>query len=81
MLLQIKLFASLAETAGCSADSMEVHASADVSDLWRLLTVRYPALQEIRYRPLVACDLEYVSWEKQLEGVEEVAFLPPVSGG
>ena len=81
MMVQVKLFASLADSAGCSADSIEVGAADDVYALWRLLTLRYPALQEIRYRPVVACDLEYVSWERCLEGVEEVAFLPPVSGG
>jgi molybdopterin converting factor small subunit len=81
MMLQVRLFASLAETAGCSADAIEVQPSIDVAELWRLLSVRHPSLGEIRYRPLAACDLEYVSWDRRLEGVKEVAFLPPVSGG
>ena len=67
--------------AGCTAETLEVPRAADVAELWRLLTVRHPCLGEIRYRPLAACDLEYVSWERSLEGIEEVAFLPPVSGG
>jgi molybdopterin converting factor small subunit len=45
------------------------------------LVARHPALDAIGYRPLVACDLEYSSWDRALDGVREVAFLPPVSGG
>jgi molybdopterin converting factor subunit 1 len=81
MLLQVKFFASLAEAAGCSGETVEVDAGADVGELWRLMTARHPALAEIRYRPLAACDLEYVPWERRLEGAGEVAFMPPVSGG
>jgi molybdopterin converting factor subunit 1 len=81
MLVQVRFFASLADSAGCSADSIEVEQTADVTELWRLLSARYPGISDIRYRPLVACDLEYVSWDRSLEGVGEVAFLPPVSGG
>jgi len=30
---------------------------------------------------LVACDVEYRDWSAKLDGVREVAFLPPISGG
>jgi molybdopterin converting factor small subunit len=30
---------------------------------------------------MIACDMEYAGWDHLLEGVDEVAFLPPVSGG
>jgi molybdopterin converting factor small subunit len=81
MELHVKLFASLAEIAGCSCDKVELSSAADIAELWKLLTLRYPGLEEIHYRPLAVCDLEYVNWERRLEGVKEVAFLPPVSGG
>jgi len=56
-------------------------AGSDVTALWRALIERYPALKTTGFRPLVACDMEYATWEADLEGVREVAFLPPLSGG
>ena len=47
----------------------------------RQLVERHPRLAELSYRPLVACDLDYSDWDRPLQGVREVAFLPPVSGG
>jgi molybdopterin converting factor small subunit len=81
MKLEVRFFASLADVTGCASDCIDRQSAADVAELWNLLTRRYPALENIGYRPLVACDLEYVSWERSLEGVKVVAFMPPVSGG
>ena len=53
----------------------------DVEGLWALLLERHPALGELGFKPLVACDLDYADWDRKLDGVREVAFLPPVSGG
>jgi molybdopterin converting factor small subunit len=54
---------------------------SDVTDLWRDLLERHPTLADIGLRPLVACDMAYADWDTVLDGVGEVAFLPPVSGG
>lgn len=80
-MVRVRLFASLAEAAGGSCLTLEIGAQADISELWSLLQEQHPALREIRYAPLAVCDLEYARWERRLEGIAEVAFLPPVSGG
>lgn len=81
MLVEIRFFASLVDHTGCSLESLEVEPAIDVTGLWQLLARRHPALERLAYRPLVACDRVYASWDRKLEGVREVAFLPPVSGG
>jgi molybdopterin synthase catalytic subunit len=81
MILKVRYFASLADTAGCEEESLEIDPAADLEQLWLLLVKRHPALGELSYRPMVACDLEYSSWKERLQGVEEVALLPPVGGG
>ena len=81
MRVQVRFFASFAERTGCRTDSVELERGADVSELWQLLIERYPSLVDIGVRPLVACDMSYADWDTQLDGVAEVAFLPPVSGG
>jgi molybdopterin converting factor small subunit len=79
-LLRVRYFASLADGAGCGCESIEVPAGIDLAGLWRLVVERHPDLARAA-RPLAACDLAWAPWERRLDGVEEVAFLPPVSGG
>jgi molybdopterin converting factor subunit 1 len=79
--VEVLYFASLKERAGVASETLELPAGCRVSELWQELLARHPRLGEVTVRPLVACDLEYSSWEKSLDGVREVAFLPPVSGG
>ena len=81
MVVGVRFFASLVDRTGCSEESIEVEAGTDVQTLWDLLTRRHPSLAELDYRPLVACDLVYAGWDRSVDGVSEVAFLPPVSGG
>jgi molybdopterin synthase sulfur carrier subunit len=81
MTVEVRFFASLAERAGCATESVELSDTADVAELWRLLVMRHPGLEQAGYRPLVACDMVYAGWDTSLKGVREVAFLPPVSGG
>ena len=79
--LQVRYFASLADLTGRSAETVTIEDLADVRQVWELLVQRHPALGQLSYRPLVACDLDYARWDRTLEDVNEVAFLPPVSGG
>jgi molybdopterin converting factor small subunit len=79
--LEVRYFASLVDMTGCSSEQVEFDGSQDVEALWRELIRRHPALDSLGFRPLVACDLQYADWERRLEDVREVAFLPPVSGG
>jgi len=81
MEVQVRYFASLVERAGRSTETVAIEPGTDVQGLWRLLVERHPALGQVGYRPLVACDRSYADWESRLDGVGEVAFLPPVSGG
>ena len=79
--LQVRFFASLVDRTGRSEETVEIDPSSDVEGLWRLLVGRHPSLADVGFRPLVACDRVYASWDRRLDGVGEVAFLPPVSGG
>jgi molybdopterin synthase sulfur carrier subunit len=81
MVIELRFFASLAERTGCKSESVEVQEGCDVAGLWRLLVERHPALADLHYRPLVACDQSYAAWNRPLDGIREVAFLPPLSGG
>ena len=81
MTIEVLYFASMADAVGRTRETIELDEGATVAALWRALVERYPPLGTLAYRPLVACDMGYSSWERELAGVREVAFLPPVSGG
>ena len=81
MAIEVRFFASLAETVGSTTEMIELPDGATVEDLWAELGRRHSGLAQLAYRPLVACDRDYSEWDRTLEGVQEVAFLPPVSGG
>lgn len=81
MVVEVRFFASLADRVDGPTESVELDPGSDVAGLWSRLVERHPRLGEIAYRPMVACDRVYADWDRKLEGVREVAFLPPVSGG
>jgi molybdopterin converting factor small subunit len=81
MNVDVRYFASLVDYTGVASERVEVGVGDGVEQLWSLVVSRHPRLDELGFRPMVACDMEYASWDRKLEGVHEVAFLPPVSGG
>lgn len=81
MKVRILFFASLRDRAGTAQETLDLPDGADVAAAWKAAVARHPALGEVRTRPAAACDMAYAGWDRSLEGVSEVAFLPPVSGG
>jgi molybdopterin synthase catalytic subunit len=72
----VKLFAGLRERAGSAERTLGLPDGARVGDVW-------PAL-ELGEEPtglLYAVNLEYASAERELTEGDEVALIPPVSGG
>src|SRR6266487_3347743 len=80
MQIVARCFALLREL---SADrtGLELVEGATIEDAWSELASRFPAL--LAHRPYVraARNGAYASWEEALHDHDEVAFLPPVSGG
>jgi molybdopterin converting factor subunit 1 len=81
MLVTVRLFARLRELAGTSELQQELPDDAIAKTAWESLVQRYPALAE--YEPAVSCAVneEYARFTTPLKDGDEVAFLPPVSGG
>jgi molybdopterin synthase catalytic subunit len=81
MNLTLKLFATLRERAGASELSREFHDGATVGEIWRALLEQFPALGGHRDGIAYAVNHEYVTEDYQPRDHDEVAFIPPVSGG
>ena len=81
MRVRIRLFARLRDIVGRGELEREVPAGTTAEWVWNSLAVEYPELT--RYVGVVSCAVreEYSPLTTALEDGDEVAFLPPVSGG
>jgi molybdopterin synthase catalytic subunit len=77
MHVRVRLFAALRELAGVSQREVELPEGATVADVWA-------SLPELGAEPpgvLYALNREYVAPERELADGDELALIPPVSGG
>ncbi len=81
MHIKLRFFASLRERLGRSEDSCEVPEGATVSTVWEALKQEHPALIEVERSLAFAVAQEYVDGDHPLHDNDELAFIPPVSGG
>jgi molybdopterin synthase catalytic subunit/molybdopterin converting factor small subunit len=80
MHVRARCFATLRELSAARSD-LDLAAGATVSDAWDALVSRHPALAAHRPYTQAARNGTAVSWDEPLAEGDEVAFLPPVSGG
>ena len=81
MHIKLRFFASLRERLGRSEDSCEVPEGATVRTVWETLKQKHPALVEVERSLAFAVAQEYVDGDHPLRDNDELAFIPPVSGG
>jgi molybdopterin converting factor subunit 1 len=75
------LFASYKEKAGMSDLEISLTDDATVSDAARELLRLHPAISSDSSRLMIAVNEEYQEHDYPLSENDEVAFIPPVSGG
>ena len=80
MEVTVRCFATLRELSVDRA-TLTLPAGAVVADAWVTLAAAHPGL--VAHRPFVraARNGAYTAWEVALQEGDQVAFLPPVSGG
>jgi MoaE-MoaD fusion protein len=81
MRVRVLFFGQLKEIVGTSADEAELSEGAKVEDLFERYGRRFPELMIFRPSLAASVNQEYAAWRAPLSAGDEVAFLPPVSGG
>lgn len=81
MRVRLLLFAVLKDVVGSSEQELDVPAGSSAGDVWTSLRAQHTRLQAYEKPPLTAVNLEYVGAETLLREGDELAFIPPVSGG
>jgi molybdopterin converting factor subunit 1 len=81
MLIKVRLFATLRQMAGWSGKELEAPEGSSVQDLILQLEQEYPSLTLTGRTFYIAVNEEYAQPGRVLQAGDEVALLPPVSGG
>ncbi len=81
MRVTVRLFARLRELAGAGELMRELPDPATVAAVWEHLAHDYPEMAA--YQPSISCavNAEYARFKTPVHDGDEIAFLPPVSGG
>jgi molybdopterin synthase catalytic subunit len=79
--VQVRFFASVREKVHCSELRWSLPPGARVHDLLAQLCERYPVLTDVIGSVAVAVNRDYVPRDQELAENDEVALIPPVSGG
>ena len=81
MLVRVLFFGLLREIVGRAEDAADLPAGARVEDLFSRYGGQFPRLAELRNSVVASVNEEFAPWQAPLAAGDEVAFLPPVSGG
>jgi molybdopterin converting factor subunit 1 len=81
VLVRIRLFARLREIAGQGELSRSLPDGTDARGAWEEIAREYPALAPYGASISCAVNEEYAKFSTELKDGDEIAFLPPVSGG
>ena len=80
MKYKINLFGITRDIVGGNTAEIETSQSADVQAVLGQLKINYPKLKDIKSL-LVAVNSEYAESDLVLSENDEIALIPPVSGG
>jgi MoaE-MoaD fusion protein len=81
MRVRVLFFGQLREITGVEQEEAELSEGARVQDLFERYGRRFPKLASFRASIAASVNQEYAAWRAPLASGDEVAFLPPVSGG
>jgi molybdopterin converting factor subunit 1 len=81
MRVTVKLFARLRDIAGASELTRDVAPGATIGAVWTGLATEFPALAQYERSISSALNADYARMNAPVHEGDEVAFLPPVSGG
>ncbi|HTI43537.1 MAG TPA: MoaD/ThiS family protein [Vicinamibacterales bacterium] len=81
MRVTVRLFARLRDLAGAGELIREVPDDSDARAVWNDLVLEWPGLREYEKTMSVAVNAEYARMSARVHDGDEIAFMPPVSGG
>jgi molybdopterin converting factor subunit 1 len=81
MRVTVRLFARLRDIAGASELARDIGPGSTIGSVWEQLAREFPELARYERSISSAVNADYARMDQELRDGDEVAFLPPVSGG
>jgi molybdopterin converting factor subunit 1 len=81
MRVKVLFFGRLKDIVGRAEDCVELAAGAPIEQLFAHYGAQHPELARFRPSLVASRNQEFAAWSTALRTGDEVAFLPPVSGG
>ena len=81
MRIIVKCFAGCRDAVGASSVSLDVPSGTTVGEVFAGMIASYPALASYDRSVMLAVNREYADRQALLEDGDELACIPPVSGG
>lgn len=82
MLFKIQIFAGLADYIGSPIVTINTQEETmTITELKRRLTTCYPGAEELLKQAFIAKNQAYAGFEDIVRASDEIAVIPPVSGG
>src|SRR5260370_41353219 len=81
MHVRVLFFGRLKDIVGRAEEQAELSEGARVEDLFERYGRSFPELAKFRASVAASVNQEFAEWRAPLASGDEVAFLPPVSGG
>ena len=81
MRVTVRLFARLRDITGSGELTREAPAGSSVGTVWSSLVTEFPELSAYERSISCAVNADYSRFTAAVADGDEIAFLPPVSGG
>ncbi len=81
MRVKVLFFGRLRELIGVAEESGEFPEGSTLAQVFERYALRYAKLAGFRNSMVVSRNQEFAAWDTRITAGDEVAFLPPVSGG
>jgi molybdopterin synthase catalytic subunit len=81
MIVRVLFFGIAGDAAAMAEDQFEASPGATIADLFEAYARRFPRLREMSSSLVLAANARFSPRTQVLNDGDEVAFLPPVSGG
>jgi molybdopterin synthase catalytic subunit len=79
--VKVLFFGRLKEIAGGAQEFVELTPGSRIEDLFSTFVARQPEFASYRRSVVASRNQEFAAWNTPLDSGDEIAFLPPVSGG
>lgn len=79
--MRVLFFAQLKDVTGCDSAELKAAAPLSAEQFWAELLKQFPKLAAHRSSVRLARNQEYAGPDERFSDKDEVALIPPVSGG